>query len=161
MSVALLSVAIVLMLAGLVGCVIPVVPGPLLAYCGLLCMIPTSKAPSSIVIAVFGVAALVVTVLDYVVPALGAKRFKCSKYGTWGCAIGTFVGIFFFPEGMLLGPFCGAVVGELLARKRVVEAIWGGVGAFLGFLSGVLIKIVFCVATIFYYFCSFLVNIGG
>ena len=103
MSVALLSVAIVLMIVGLIGCVIPVVPGPALAYCGLLCMIPTSKAPSSFAIAVFGVAALVVTVLDYVVPALGAKRFKCSKCGTWGCVVGTFVGIFFFPLGLLLG----------------------------------------------------------
>ncbi|MBQ3344586.1 MAG: DUF456 domain-containing protein [Kiritimatiellae bacterium] len=161
MSAALLSVAIVLMIAGLIGCVVPIVPGPVLAYCGLLCMIPTSKAPSSLVIAVFGAAALVVTVLDYVVPALGAKRFKCSKYGTWGCAIGTFVGIFFFPLGILLGPFCGAVVGELLARKSAGEALWGGFGAFLGFLSGVLMKIVFCAATIFFYFRSFLVTIGG
>ena len=161
MSAALLSVAIVLMLVGLVGCVIPIVPGPLLAYCGLLCMIPTSKAPSFLAIVVFGLAALVVTVLDYVVPALGAKRFKCSKYGTWGCAIGTFVGIFFFPLGILLGPFCGAVVGELLARKRAAEAIWGGFGAFLGFLSGVLMKIVFCAATIFFYFRSLLTTAVG
>ena len=161
MSVVLLSVAIVLMVAGLVGCVIPIVPGPAFAYCGLLCMIPTSKAPSTLAIAAFGVAALVVTVLDYVVPALGAKRFKCSKYGTWGCAIGTFIGMFFFPLGILLGPFCGAVVGELLARKRAAEAIWGGFGAFLGFLSGVLMKIVFCAATIFFYFRSLLAAAGS
>ena len=161
MSVALLSVAIVLMLVGLIGCVIPIVPGPALAYCGLLCMIPTSKAPSFLAIVVFGVAALAVTVLDYVVPALGAKRFKCSKYGTWGCAIGTFVGMFFFPLGILLGPFCGAVLGELLARKSAGEALWGGFGAFLGFLSGVLMKIVFCTATIFFYFLCLLVATGG
>ena len=154
MSVVMLSVAIVLMIVGLIGCVIPVVPGPALAYCGLLCMIPTSKAPSSFAIAVFGVAALVVTVLDYVVPALGAKRFKCSKCGTWGCVVGTFVGMFFFPLGLLLGPFCGAVAGELLARKRTGEALWGGFGAFLGFLSGVLLKIVFCAVMIFFYFSS-------
>ena len=161
MSVALLSVAIVLMIAGLIGCVVPIVPGPALAYCGLLCMIPTSKAPSSLAIVVFGVAALVVTVLDYVVPALGAKRFKCSKYGTWGCAIGTFVGMFFFPLGILLGPFCGAVLGELLARKSAGEAVWGGFGAFLGFLSGVLMKIVFCAATIYFYFHCLLAAAGG
>ena len=161
MSVVLLSVAIVLMVAGLVGCVIPIVPGPAFAYCGLLCMIPTSKAPSTLAIAAFGVTALVVTVLDYVVPALGAKRFKCSKCGTWGCVIGTFVGMFFFPLGLLLGPFCGAVVGELLARKRTGEALWGGFGAFLGFLSGVLLKIAFCAVTIFFYFRSLLAAAGS
>ena len=161
MSVVMLSVAIVLMIVGLIGCLIPIVPGPAVAYCGLLCMIPTSKAPSSLAIVAFGVAALVVTVLDYVVPTLGAKRFKCSKFGTWGCVIGTLVGIFFFPLGLLLGPFCGAVLGELLARKRAGEALWGGLGAFLGFLSGVLLKVVFCAVTILFYFCSLLATAGS
>ena len=108
-------------------------------------MIPTSHSPSLIALVIFGGITLVVTALDYVVPALGAKRFNCSKFGTWGCAIGTLLGVFFFPVGLLLGPFCGAFVGELIARKPVRAAAFGGLGAFLGFLSGVCIKVVACV----------------
>ena len=154
MSAAMMLLAIVLMVIGLVGCVVPVIPGPALAYCGLLCMIPTSHAPSMYAVAVFGAAAVVVTVLDYVVPAIGAKRFNCSRFGIWGCVLGTVVGMFFLPLGILLGPFLGAVAGELLARKPAGEALRGGFGAFLGFLSGVLIKLAFCGALIaFYFFC--------
>ena len=132
-------------LAGIVGCFIPVIPGPIVAFCGLLCMIPTSKSPSAAIFVLFGVVTAVVTVLDYVVPALGAKKFKCSKWGMLGCTVGTIIGIFYFPLGLLLGPFLGAVAGELMARKPFVLAVKGGLGALLGFLAGVFIKVVACV----------------
>lgn len=145
MSIAYLTLSVLLIVAGIIGCFIPIIPGPIVAFCGLLCMIPTSHSPSLIALVIFGGITLVVTALDYVVPALGAKRFNCSKFGTWGCAIGTLLGVFFFPVGLLLGPFCGAFVGELIARKPVRAAAFGGLGAFLGFLSGVCIKVVACV----------------
>lgn len=145
MSIAYLTLSVLLIVAGIIGCFIPIIPGPIVAFCGLLCMIPTSHSPSLITLVIFGCITLVVTALDYVVPALGAKRFNCSKLGTWGCAIGTLLGVFFFPVGLLLGPFCGAFVGELIARKPVRAAAFGGLGAFLGFLSGVCIKVVACV----------------
>ena len=81
-------------LAGIAGCFVPIIPGPIVAYGGLLCMIPTSKPPSAAMLVLLGVITAVVTVLDYVVPAMGAKKFKCSKWGIWGCTIGTFIGIF-------------------------------------------------------------------
>lgn len=140
-----LSVAALLMIIGIIGCLVPIVSGPIVAFCGLPYMIPTSHSPSLITLVIFGCITLVVTALDYVVPALGAKRFNCSKFGTWGCVIGTLIGVFFFPVGLLLGPFCGAFVGELIARKPVRAAAFGGLGAFLGFLSGVCIKVVACV----------------
>ena len=130
---------------GLMGCIIPVIPGPIVTYCGLLCLIPTMHSPSVGTLSIYGGVTILVTALDYVVPALGAKRFNCSKFGTWGCVIGTLIGVFFFPVGLLLGPFCGAFVGELIARKPVRAAAFGGLGAFLGFLSGVCIKVVACV----------------
>ena len=145
MSIAYLTLSVLLIVAGIIGCFIPIIPGPIVAFCGLLCMIPTSHSPSLIALVILGVITLVVTALDYVVPALGAKRFNCSKFGTWGCAIGTLLGVFFFPVGLLLGPFCGAFVGELIARKPVRAAAFGGLGAFLGFISGVCIKVVACV----------------
>lgn len=92
---------------GLIGCIFPVIPGPIVAYCGLLCLIPTMHSPSVGTLSIYGGMTILVTALDYVVPALGAKRFNCSKFGTWGCAIGTLLGVFFFPVGLLLGPFCG------------------------------------------------------
>ena len=141
----MLILAALAIVAGIVGCFVPIIPGPIVAYSGLLCMIPTSKSPSVAMLVLFGVITAVVTVLDYVVPAMGAKKFKCSKWGIWGCTIGTFIGIFYFPIGLLLGPFLGAVVGELIARKTLVKAAKGGLGALLGFLAGVFIKVVACI----------------
>lgn len=131
-------------LAGIAGCFVPIIPGPIVAYSGLLCMIPTSKPPSAAMLVLLGVITAVVTVLDYVVPAMGAKKFKCSKWGIWGCTIGTFIGIFYFPIGLILGPFLGAVAGELIAKKPLAMAAKGGLGAFLGFLAGVFLKVVAC-----------------
>lgn len=134
-----------LLVAGIVGCVVPVVPGPILSFCALLCLLPTEHPPGIIALSLFGAVVLVASALDYVVPALGAKKFHCSKLGVSGCMVGTFVGVFFFPIGLLLGPFLGAVVGELLSGKSAGKSIWGGVGAFLGFLAGTFIKLAACV----------------
>lgn len=131
-------------LAGIAGCFVPIIPGPIVAYSGLLCMIPTSQSPSVAMLVLFGVITAVVTVLDFVVPAMGAKKFKCSKWGILGCTIGTFIGIFYFPIGLILGPFLGAVAGELIARKPLAMAAKGGLGALLGFLTGVFLKVVAC-----------------
>lgn len=138
------TVAGLAIVAGIAGCFIPVIPGPILAYAGLLCLIPTANAPSVAALVTFGVLTIVVTILDYIVPAIGAKKFDCSKSGVWGCNIGIFVGIFLAPLGILFGPFIGAVIGELIARKPLSAALKGGLGAFLGFLSGVFIKVVAC-----------------
>lgn len=154
MEVAWLSVGWVLVAAGMVGCVVPVVPGPILSYCALLCLLGTSHAPTVAVLVTFGVVTIIATVLDYVVPALGAKKFNCSKLGIVGCAIGTVIGIAFFPLGLLLGPFLGAVVGELIAGKSVVKSVWGGVGAFIGFLAGTFLKLVACSIMAIYYAMS-------
>ena len=79
MEVVWLSVGWVLVAVGIVGCVIPVVPGPILSYCGLLCLLGTSHSPTVAALVAFGVVTAVATVLDYVVPAFGAKKFNCSK----------------------------------------------------------------------------------
>lgn len=140
-----------LIITGFVGCFIPILPGPIIAFCGMLCIIPTSHAPSSGTLVVLGCLTLAVTVLDYVVPAWGAKRFNCSNFGTRGCLIGTFLGLFLGPFGLLFGPFCGAFIGELIARKPIEAAALGGLGAFLGFLSGVFIKVLACVVMLVCY----------
>ena len=152
----MLILAALAIVAGIIGCFVPIIPGPIGAYSGLLCMIPTSKSPSVTMFVVFGVLTALATVLDSVVPAIGAKKFKCSKWGIWGCTIGTIIGIFFFPVGLLLGPFLGAVAGELIARKPLAMAAKGGLGAFLGFLAGVFIKVVACLLMLTCYIMSLL-----
>lgn len=146
MTLALTILAGILLLIGFVGCVVPVLPGPIIGYCGLLALIPTEKSPSATMLVTMGLLVAAVTIADYIVPAIGAKKFNCSRWGTAGCFIGTIVGFFFMPIGILLGPFLGAFCGELIARKPLVAALKGGFGAFLGFLSGVFLKILACIA---------------
>ena len=144
MEYAWLTTGWILVAVGIIGCVVPVLPGPILSYCALLCLLPTSHAPSTSTLTVFGFVAAVAMVLDYVVPAMGARKFNCSKIGVAGCVVGTVVGLLFFPVGLLLGPFIGAVAGELIAGKSAGRSLWGGLGAFLGFLAGTFLKIVAC-----------------
>ena len=143
-DVALMVVGAVCLLIGFVGCVVPVLPGVACAYAALWTLYPTPYALSGEKLIVGGIVAVVAIVLDYVVPALGAKKFNCSKWGVFGCMVGTIVGIFFAPLGIILGPFLGAVAGELVAGKKASAALRGGFGALLGFIAGVLLKFVVC-----------------
>ena len=151
MAIAFSILAGLLLLIGFVGCVVPVLPGPIIGYCGLLVLIPTEKCPSTLMLVTMGLVVAAVTVADYVVPAIGAKKFNCSRRGTVGCFVGTIVGLFFVPIGILVGPFLGAFLGELIAMKPIGAALKGGLGAFLGFLSGVFLKILACIAMTFVY----------
>lgn len=94
---------------------------------------------------VWGLLVVVVQALDYVTPILGTKYSGGSKWGNWGCVLGTVAGIFLFvPWGILLGPFLGALVGELLGGKAFGEAMKAGLGAFLGFVVSVVLKVGLC-----------------
>ena len=143
-DVALMVVGAVCLLVGFVGCVVPVLPGVACAYAALWTLYPTPYALTNERLLVGGIVAVAAIVLDYVVPALGAKKFNCSKWGVFGCMVGTIVGIFFAPFGIILGPFLGAVAGELVAGKQASAALRGGFGALLGFIAGVLLKFVAC-----------------
>lgn len=143
-DVALIVAGAACLLVGFVGCVVPVLPGVACAYAALWTLYPTPYALSGEKLIVGGIVAVVAIVLDYVVPALGAKKFNCSKWGVFGCMVGTIVGIFFAPLGIILGPFLGAVAGELFAGKKVPDALIGGIGALVGFIVGVLLKFVAC-----------------
>lgn len=145
-DIAYLSLGWVLIAAGVVGCVVPLIPGPPIAFLALLVVraMGDHTAPSSSLLVTAGVVTLVVTVLDYVVPAAGAKKFHCSRLGTAGCLVGTVVGLFFMPFGVIAGPFLGALVGELAARKQLDQALIGALGALLGFIFGVFLKLACC-----------------
>ncbi len=140
----MVAIGALCLLVGFVGCIVPVLPGVACAYGGLLVLVPTSHALSPEKLIAGGVIAVAAIGLDYVIPALGARKFNCSKWGVFGCAAGTVAGIFFMPFGLILGPFLGAVIGELVAGKAMSGAVRGGVGALLGFLAGLVLKIAVC-----------------
>lgn len=146
MDILLYILATLCLLLGFAGCFLPVLPGPPVAYVGLLLLQATERYQFTVgQLVVWGILVVVVQVLDYVTPILGTKYSGGSKWGNWGCVIGTVAGIFLFaPWGILLGPFVGALVGELLGGKALGEAMKAGAGAFIGFLVSVVLKVGLC-----------------
>ena len=145
-DIAFIVLGSILFVLAFVGCVVPVLPGPLLALAGLLCArgLSPHDRPTWTVLLLAAAFVAVVVVLDYVIPALGARKFNCGKLGVFGCIAGTIVGLFFMPFGLILGPFLGAMAGELLAGKKVRQSLKGAVGAFLGYAAGILLKLICC-----------------
>lgn len=145
MDIFLLIVAFLLMLVGIIGCIIPGLPGVPLAYAGLWVAQATDRIDFSWqMLLVWGIVTIVVSVLDYVVPAWGTKRFGGTKYGVWGSTIGVFVGLFLGPWGVIIGPLAGAILGEVLGGKQVEEALKAGWGSFIGLLFGTVLKLICC-----------------
>lgn len=132
--VLMVLVGAVAALLGFIGCFVPVLPGPLIAYAGLWALVAFGYPPSTTQLAVATGVVVAVTVVDYVLPSLCAKKFKCSGWGVFGCFAGSVVGLFFMPLGIVLGPFLGTVAGELIAGKELSASVRGGFGALLGFV---------------------------
>lgn len=148
MDVVAIALGTILLLTGLVSCFLPLLPGPVVSYAALftLCLLGRPGCPSVTVMVVCGVLTAGAMVLDFVMPGAGAKKFHCSKAGVWGSVIGSVVGMFFFPIGLVLGPFLGALAGELIARKGLKSSSVGAFGAFAGFAAGLLVKVLWCLA---------------
>lgn len=148
----LFIVAGLLLVIGFLGCILPIIPGVTLSYIGILLLHFSSKVEfSSQFLIGWGIAVILVQLLDYAIPIWGTKKFGGSKFGIWGSIIGMIVGLFFGPVGIILGPFAGAVVGELIAGKASSKAIRAGFGTFVGFLLGTLSKLIVAGFLIYYY----------
>lgn len=145
MDVFLSILAFVCCLVGIAGCIIPVLPGPVLSYAGLFCAYAcsySSIAPSSMWI--WAAVTLVVVLVDYFLPGYLAKLFGGTRAGMVGATVGMFAGLFVGGFiGVVLGPFVGAVIGELMHdRSNTAHAFRVGVGSFLSFLVGTGLKLV-------------------
>ncbi|MFN2336517.1 MAG: DUF456 domain-containing protein [Bacteroidales bacterium] len=148
----LLALAIVLMIVGIAGCLLPVMPGPPLSYLGLVVLHFTRFADiSKNLFIILAIVAVVVTVIDYVVPIWGTRRFGGSKYGMRGATVGLVIGLFLGPLGIIIGPFIGAVVGELIFKDDIKYALKAGFGSLLGFLTGVGLKLAASLLITFYF----------
>jgi len=149
------GLALVLMLVGASGVVVPALPGAPLVFAGMLL---AAWAEGFERVGMWPLAALGgLTVLSFVVDlwatAIGAKRAKASSLAIWGSLIGTVVGMFFGIPGLFLGPFVGAVIGELIARKRLHHADFGpalrvGIGTWIGIALGIGLKLMLIIAMI-------------
>lgn len=148
MDILLLILGFSCIITGLFGSFLPVLPGPSVSWVGLALLYFTKAVPANYWI--LGIALLitvVISVLDYVIPAKGTKRFGGSSYGIWGTNIGLVIGILApISFGFLIGPFVGALIGELIFDfKDHNRALKAAAGSFVGFLASSFMKFVVCV----------------
>ncbi|MFN8241898.1 MAG: DUF456 domain-containing protein [Bacteroidales bacterium] len=149
----LVVLGVILTILGIIGCLAPVLPGPPLNFIGLLLLHFSRFGQFSkwTLIILAGIAILV-TVLDYLVPVWGTKKFGGSKYGTRGATVGLIIGFFLGPVGIIIGPFLGAFVGEMIFKDDVNYALKAGFGSLVGFLTGVGLKLAASFIMTFYFF---------
>ena len=107
LDIILMIIGGILIITGIIGCILPVLPGPVLSYSGLLALQLTSPHPFSLqFMVIYALLTILVGVLDYVIPIYGTKKLKGSKYGIWGCIAGLVLGLFFFfPFGIIFPIF--------------------------------------------------------
>ena len=136
--------AAILVVIGLAGTILPVIPGTLLVFAGLFTAAWAEQFAKVgwIPLAIIGALGLLSFVADLVSSLLGAKRVGASPQALVGAALGGLVGLFFSIPGMLIGPFAGAVAGELVARGGLRQAGKVGLGTWLGLLLGAVLKVV-------------------
>jgi uncharacterized protein YqgC (DUF456 family) len=140
------------MVIGIIGCLVPVLPGPPLSFLGLILLHLTrfgQFATSTLII--LGSIAVLVTVLDYIVPIWGTRKFGGSKYGTKGATIGLIIGFFLGPLGIILGPLIGAFVGEMIFKDDLNYAFKASFGSLLGFLTSIGLKLAASFVMTFYF----------
>jgi len=157
MDYLLIVIAAILIILGLLGCILPILPGPPLSFAAILLGHFTRWGHLETNLLLWlGLAAAAVTVVDYILPIWAMKKFGGSKRGVRGATIGLIVGIFFFPPlGIILGPFIGTLIGELTSRNTMHQsnAFKSAFGSFFGFLLGTGLK--FAVSgVITYYFIT-------
>lgn len=147
----------ILLVVGILGSFLPVLPGPPLAYIALVIQQFREEKPFTVnFLVIWAVVTTAVILLDYYVPIWGTKKLGGTKAGMWGATIGMIIGIFFLPPiGIILGPFIGAVIGELTKGIEFRTAMKAGFGSFLGFIAGVLMKTVISLIMGFYLIKSF------
>jgi uncharacterized protein YqgC (DUF456 family) len=160
MDYVLIVLGILFIVGGLLGCVLPIIPGPPLSYVGLLLLHFTERYQfSTRFLIIWAVITAVVYALDYLIPAWGTKKFGGSKRGIWGSIIGLFVGLIFFPPfGLIIGAFLGAVIGELSSGKESGAALKSGFGSFMGFLLGTVLKLITSGIMTWYFFKEMVVT---
>jgi len=149
---------IVLFAVGLIGAIVPVLPGTTIILAAAIVhrmMLGSDKSMGWGTIIVLGLLTLSSYALDVLAGYFGAKYFGATKWGTWGAVLGALIGLFFGLIGLFIGPVIGAVAGEVIAGKRMIDAGRAGGGRLLGNVGAMLAKLIIGLAMI----TIFLVNV--
>ncbi|MFW5744625.1 MAG: DUF456 domain-containing protein [Spirochaetota bacterium] len=144
LSIGMVVVGTVLLAVGVIGCIVPALPGPVIAFVSLILIaIPGSWALIPVwALVALGVAAVATAVLDNVLPAMSSKKAGASNAGIWGSVIGMIAGTFFSPVGTIIGAFVGALAGEVIFNRKNKEPLKAAAGVFRGTVLAIMIKLV-------------------
>lgn len=156
MEIFLAILGVVFVIVGIVGCFVPAIPGPPLAYVALLLLQVGPVVPFSMkFMVIMALVVAAISILDYFIPAFGAKKWGGSRYGIIGAMAGVVVGIFVFPPfGFIVFPLLGAFVGEVLNGANSNKAFKAAFGTFAGLLLGTLMKFSITIVIAFYFFSN-------
>ncbi len=150
----LIVIGLVLNLIGIIGIIVPALPGVILNYLGLILLyLARGRIEFGVnILIVFGILTVSVTLLDYIFPLLGAKKYGASRMGIWGAVIGMIIGMIFFPPfGIIFGLLIGAFLGELTAGKEHSQALRSSFATFLGSITSMVVKLILAIVmTVFY-----------
>lgn len=157
----LLIIGSVLAIVGIIGGIIPALPGPILGY-GALILLYVSRGADGIThvsLGIFWVFLVLVTIIGYIAPIWGARFSRASRRGVWGAVTGAILGlILFMPLGLFLGAFLGAVAGELSTGKDSGAALKAGIGTLLGSVMVIVLQTLFALVMAGYYFYALIKN---
>ncbi|MFH4966903.1 DUF456 domain-containing protein [Gaetbulibacter sp. M240] len=147
MDIFLVCIAALFMILGLIGSLAPILPGPPLSWIGLLILHLTKAVPMNLTfIIITFIIAIAIFILDYIIPAVGSKRFGGTRAGMIATSIGLVIGLLApIPGGIIIGPFIGAFVGEMMHAPNSRIAFKSAVGSLIGFLASTFIKLVVAV----------------
>lgn len=136
----------ILILVGIAGAIVPILPGVPLIFAGMLLAAWADGFHhiGAFTLVALGVLATLALLVDFVAGVLGAKRVGASERALWGASIGMLVGFFFSLPGLLLGPFLGALIGEWSTGRKLDHAARVGIGTWIGMLFGTLAKLALC-----------------
>lgn len=150
----LIVLAATLFIVGIVGSVLPILPGPPLSWMGLLVLKFAPSVGSGMswtVIVALGLFTLIVSILDNLLPIWSTKRAGGDKKVVVGAGIGFIAGFWFGPLGIILGPFVGALLGGLMSGSHIKPALKHASWTFIGFLGGIVLKFINLGVLVFYF----------
>ena len=155
MELLFFGLGLITVLLGVLGALIPALPGPPLSWLGLLFLYLTKAVEMSMSFLIITcIIALGVYILDLFLPAWGTKKFGGSKQGSYGALIGVLVALLIpilGPLGFLVFPFLGAYIGELIYNKTATNKLKSALGSLIGFLAGTLLKLVLSIVYLVYF----------
>jgi len=142
MDILLIVLGTLCIIVGIAGSLLPVLPGPIISWVGLLMLYLTKAIPTNLTLLIVTlIVVVVITVLDYIILSIGTKRFGGTRAGIIGTSIGLVVGLFApIPGGIIIGPFLGALIGELLNKSDSKTALKAAFGSFIGFMASIFMK---------------------